>query len=247
MAVRPVPPTIIGRRSALALAGNRKFLNLTGAELGAKVARAFWGNAKGPDYAVKTLWDCPATSWARGTTMELLVSPAGSKLADGTAACRVSMATVNGDGPFTPLPGYQRLITVVEGNGFRLKGKTEREVYQGNFHLFSGSDQTDCTLIKGPCLDFNVIFKPDQVSVEVELLTLIEGVFKQDAVSYAARKDETILVVCFSGKGMVVGKGIEVLRPYESVRFSFQENGRPFSIEGLQPRSRFALIRIASH
>ena len=61
----------------------------------------------------------PWVSNPKFTTTELYVFPIGSSLRDNSAIWRVSMADVPESGPFSPLPAYNRIITLVQGKGFR--------------------------------------------------------------------------------------------------------------------------------
>jgi environmental stress-induced protein Ves len=53
-----------------------------------------------------------------GSTTEIAIHPEGVGLDE--FGWRVSMATVNGAGPFSLFPGIDRTLTVLQGNGIRL-------------------------------------------------------------------------------------------------------------------------------
>lgn len=53
----------------------------------------------------------------RGSTTEMFRAER-----DGSLLARLSRATVNQDGPFSPFPGLRRSLTVLTGPGFRLEG-----------------------------------------------------------------------------------------------------------------------------
>ncbi|MEZ4240706.1 MAG: HutD family protein [Myxococcota bacterium] len=99
--------------------------------------------------------DRAAQPWRNGggITHELLREPA-----DGDFALRVSVAEVAADGPFSRFPGVDRVILLLEGNGFRLTGAREvtiREVAAP--FAFAGEDPWDCALLDGPVRDLNVM------------------------------------------------------------------------------------------
>jgi uncharacterized protein len=89
-----------------------------------------------------------------GVTRELLREPA-----HGPFDLRLSVATVASDGPFSKFPGIDRVITLLEGNGFALRsGERRVEIREvGAPFAFSGEDSWDCALLDGPVLDFNLM------------------------------------------------------------------------------------------
>jgi len=108
-----------------------------------------------------------------GRTTEIAVHPPGAAL--DAFAWRVSIADVERDGPFSRFPGIDRTIVLLAGSGMRLAGPgtspkgpgmgpkgTARETdLTTRFvaHDFSGDDAIDCTLLAGPCRDFNAMFR----------------------------------------------------------------------------------------
>jgi uncharacterized protein len=94
-----------------------------------------------------------------GTTTEIHVSPgAGS-----TFNWRVSIATVNADGPFSIFAGYERHIMVLDGMGMTLQVGD-----RGSFDLaplapftFAGDVAVTGLLTQGPVRDFNLMVRRD--------------------------------------------------------------------------------------
>jgi uncharacterized protein len=84
---------------------------------------------------------------------------------DGHAApgWRISLATIDRDGPFSAFPGYDRTIVPLEGAGFVLvfaQGNSVSEVALDRRYepfAFSGERPVDCRLIAGPSRDLNVM------------------------------------------------------------------------------------------
>lgn len=95
-----------------------------------------------------------------GTTTELLVHPAGASIGGSRFIWRLSIATVGANGPFSPFPGYDRTIMLIEGRGMTLdfgpNGVTRLDRVFEPFE-FKGEWPADARLIDGPCQDFNVM------------------------------------------------------------------------------------------
>ncbi|MEV1021543.1 HutD family protein [Streptomyces sp. NPDC050264] len=107
--------------------------------------------------------DRTAVAWKNGggVTREITGSPAGAGMAD--FLWRVSLAEVAADGPFSAFPGVGRTLTMVEGDGMELTvGGVETLVntpYQPRD--FAGDVATDCRLLGGPVVNFNVMWRRD--------------------------------------------------------------------------------------
>lgn len=103
--------------------------------------------------------DYRAMRWANGlgVTTELAREPQeGDRY-----RWRISIATVDSDGPFSAFPGYDRIITMLKGDGMKLSfGEAHAPVTVARAlepFPFSGDWQTDCRLLGGIVTDFNVI------------------------------------------------------------------------------------------
>ena len=90
-----------------------------------------------------------------GSTTEIYVSPNGT----GPFNWRVSIATVNEDGPFSVFNGYERHIMVLSGAGMALdvEGRGRIDLAPLNPFSFSGDLQVASSLSHGPVLDFNLM------------------------------------------------------------------------------------------
>jgi hypothetical protein len=90
-----------------------------------------------------------------GQTRELLVWPE-----DVTSwQMRISLASITRSGPFSPYPGVQRWLAVIEGNGvvLRMAGKEYRlDAASAPLH-FGGDVPADCELLDGPTSDLNLM------------------------------------------------------------------------------------------
>ena len=93
-----------------------------------------------------------------GETTEIFVSPP-----TGNFDWRVSIATVNGDGPFSAFVGYERHIMTLSGQGMVLDvtgcGKFDMEPLKP--FSFSGDAAVYGSLLHGPVLDFNLMVRRD--------------------------------------------------------------------------------------
>ena len=93
-----------------------------------------------------------------GVTTEIFASPPA-----GDFDWRVSIAKVNGDGPFSTFFGYERHIMTLAGKGMTLdiegRGKFTLEPLRP--FSFSGDVQVIGSLLQGSVLDFNLMVRRD--------------------------------------------------------------------------------------
>ncbi|MFJ8627704.1 HutD family protein [Kitasatospora sp. NPDC093550] len=155
----------------------------------------------------------PATAWLNGggVTREVAGFPAGAGL--DRFDWRVSLADVATAGPFSPFPGIDRVITVVEGAGMALTVDGVERLVDTPYRPFpfSGDATTDCRLLAGPVVDFNVMTRRGRVEATVDLATA------HTAVEAQARS--TVLVVCLEGSAVVGGAASVELARYDAVLF----------------------------
>lgn len=115
--------------------------------------------------------DYPAMPWKNGagTTREI-VRDAGDGLEG--FGWRVSIADVGAPGPFSAFSGYQRVISVLEGEGMRLKvdGFDSRELRALDAFAFDGASAVECTLLGGAIRDFNLIYSPTRYRARLQWL-----------------------------------------------------------------------------
>jgi environmental stress-induced protein Ves len=110
-----------------------------------------------------------------GRTIEITAFPSGAAL--DTFLWRVSLADVERDGPFSPFPGIDRTIVLLEGAGMRLRGAARETDLTTPLepHAFSGDAAVDCTLVAGPVRDFNAMFRRGRVRGSVTVVREGEG------------------------------------------------------------------------
>jgi len=104
------------------------------------------------------LADVAAQPWRNGggVTRELLAwpQPADWQL-------RVSVATIESDGPFSPFPGVDRWFAVIEGAGVELAWASGAKALRpGDPPLrFAGETAPACRLLQGPTHDLNFMHR----------------------------------------------------------------------------------------
>ena len=102
--------------------------------------------------------EVPASPWRNGggVTRELLAWP---QAADWT--CRLSVAEVTQDGPFSRFDGVQRWFAVLDGAGVRLglDGQWVDLRPDSAPFGFDGAVPVDCRLLTGPTRDFNLMVR----------------------------------------------------------------------------------------
>lgn len=89
-----------------------------------------------------------------GSTRVLLTWPG-----EAAWALRVSVATIDRDGPFSPFPGVQRWFSVIDGEGVVLTQGGQRHLLapgHAPFH-FEGEAAPGCELVAGTTQDLNLM------------------------------------------------------------------------------------------
>lgn len=116
----------------------------------------------------------PVTPWKNGggTTQEIACWASGAGLSD--FDWRVSIATIAAAGPFSVFAGVDRSITLLDGEGVRLRSRDGRidhrlDVPHRPF-AFPGDVEIDCTLQGGASSDFNVMTRRGRWRAEVQVL-----------------------------------------------------------------------------
>lgn len=155
----------------------------------------------GPDDFVSMPWRN-----GLGTTLEL----AGEHDEAGTLLWRVSMADVVEAGPFSPFPGMDRILTLIEGAGFDLDFAGHGRVTPVTPLVpvrFSGNWATRAENVAGPSQDLNVMLARGRVFAEVVVLG--------HAGSLPAFGDRTLLYCLTGGADLAVGETHHALLPHK--------------------------------
>jgi environmental stress-induced protein Ves len=165
-----------------------------------------------------TLDAAPPMPWKNGggVTRELAIAPAGAGLDD--FDWRISCAQVASGGAFSPFPGVDRSLAVLDGAGLRLDfaGTHPLILDAGRTPLaFRGEQPVSAELLGGAVSDFNVMTRRTRWSHLLESLTL-HGAHALD------RRADGLFIYCSAGAGvgceLADGRRI-ALRPGEGLLF----------------------------
>jgi len=137
---------------------------------------------------------------------------------------RLSRADVTTDGPFSNFPGIDRILLLLSGAGLKLafsnRALTLNEPYASA--EFAGDEPVICTLIDGPCQDFNIMVNRARAAAKV---TIARSPFSAHA---AAR---TLLHV-LDGAWALQFEGVETALPQDSLVLLKDEAAKKFSASG---------------
>ncbi|MEO6836346.1 MAG: HutD family protein [Candidatus Tumulicola sp.] len=108
-----------------------------------------------------------------GTTDEIAASSAIEP------GWRLSLATIDRDGPFSDFTGYDRTIVPIQGNGIELTfDEVDAVLLERRFQAFGfrGERRTWCRILGGPVRDFNVMTRRAAFSHVVDVRPVTEAV-----------------------------------------------------------------------
>lgn len=122
------------------------------------------------DWKLLTQADYVTTSWSGGTTTQLAIAPEGAVYADRDFLWRLSSATVELDhSDFTPLPDYNRFLSVLEGEiQLKIDADEPIPVSPGKVVAFDGGVPVESW---GQCVDFNLMVRKGKAKGAVEVLS----------------------------------------------------------------------------
>ncbi|MEU8617759.1 HutD family protein [Streptomyces sp. NPDC048623] len=170
--------------------------------------------------------DRPATRWRNGggVTREVAAGPAEAGLDD--FVWRVSLADVAAGGPFSAFPGVDRVITVVDGPGMELTVDGTPHTVDAPYEpfAFSGDATTDCRLLAGPIVDFNVMTRRAAATAEVR-------VTREPFETGAPAAGSVTLVIALAGTATHTGSGVTLDR-FDAVLYSEGETAA-FRVDGV--------------
>lgn len=112
-----------------------------------------------------------------GTTTEIMVSPDGAGLDD--FDWRVSMARVEGSGPFSSFAGIDRTLSVLEGAGITLDVAGLAPVHLTRVSSpfsFPADVPTSAELLAGAITDLNVMSRRGRIRHTVQRITLSNAI-----------------------------------------------------------------------
>ena len=115
--------------------------------------------------------DYPRMPWKNGGGSTEEITRDGGAGLEGFG-WRLSIADIGESGGFSTFAGYERVITVLQGDGMTLRvdGQDTRSLLPLDPFAFSGESQVSCTLLGGPIRDFNLIYAPQRYSARLQWL-----------------------------------------------------------------------------
>ncbi|MFJ2367481.1 HutD family protein [Pseudomonas sp. NPDC087697] len=122
--------------------------------------------------------DYPRMPWKNGGgSTEEITRDAGTGL-DGFG-WRLSIADIGESGGFSTFAGYERVITVLQGEGMTLTvdGQNTRPLLPLDPFAFSGESQVSCTLLGGAIRDFNLIYAANRYQARLQWVAGVQRFF----------------------------------------------------------------------
>jgi environmental stress-induced protein Ves len=115
--------------------------------------------------------DYPRMPWKNGGGSTEEITRDGGAGLEGFG-WRLSIADIGESGGFSTFAGYERVITVLQGDGMTLRvdGQDTRPLLPLDPFAFSGESQVSCTLLGGPIRDFNLIYAPQRYRARLQWL-----------------------------------------------------------------------------
>lgn len=115
------------------------------------------------------------TPWKNGggTTAEVLTSPAGASLDD--FDWRISMASIDRDGPFSSFPGIDRVLVLLTGVRLDLRIGVDEPAcltHDAPVARFTGEEPVYASLPRGPVTDFNIMARRNRCRARLNRIAL---------------------------------------------------------------------------
>tara|TARA_R110002050_G_scaffold9504_2_gene33459 strand:- start:32925 stop:33512 length:588 start_codon:yes stop_codon:yes gene_type:complete len=117
--------------------------------------------------------DYVSLPWKKGTgSTKEIARDQGEGLAN--FGWRLSLADVIESGDFSTFNSYQRIITVLEGDGMQLEidGQQSHPIKQLNPFAFSGDSQVNCQLLGSTLRNVNLIYSSQRYQARLQWLPL---------------------------------------------------------------------------
>lgn len=110
-----------------------------------------------------------------GSTTELAIFPRNASMHE-PFLWRISLAQLNGSGPFSTFPAYERSIVQLSGPPMRLvhEGRPEKQLLPLQPYSFQGEWVTEGKL-EGSAEDFNLMVRREALKADLECLHLKDG------------------------------------------------------------------------
>ncbi|MFK8330611.1 HutD family protein [Pseudomonas sp. BJa5] len=113
--------------------------------------------------------DYPRMPWKNGGGSTEEITRDGGEGLEGFG-WRLSIADIGESGGFSSFAGYQRIITVLQGEGMQLQvdGQAARPLLPFDAFAFKGESQVSCRLLGGAIRDFNLIYAPQRYRARLQ-------------------------------------------------------------------------------
>ena len=163
------------------------------------------------EWKLLTKEDYVTTTWSGGTTTQLAIAPEGAVYADRDFLWRLSSAGVELEhSDFTPLPDYNRLISV-------LHGELEMKIGDGarfglepfTLRSFDGGVPVESC---GKCTDYNLMVRKDKCQGIAQSVALSDGATCRWTAPLAAPQEGTactLALYCVQGGVSLPQAGVE--------------------------------------
>ena len=163
------------------------------------------------EWKLLTKEDYVTTTWSGGTTTQLAIAPEGAVYADRDFLWRLSSAKVELErSDFTPLPDYNRLISV-------LHGELEMKIGDGarfglepfTLRSFDGGVPVESW---GKCTDYNLMVRKDKCQGIAQSVALSDGATCRWTAPLAAPQEGTactLALYCVQGGVSLPQAGVE--------------------------------------
>ncbi|MGJ7548128.1 HutD/Ves family protein [Pseudomonas alloputida] len=179
--------------------------------------------------------DYPRMPWKNGGGFTEEITRDNGEGLDGFG-WRLSIADIEESGGFSVFAGYQRIITVLQGDGMRLlvDDQASRPLLPFDAFAFSGESQVSCKLLGGAIRDFNLIYAPQRYRARLQWF---------DGTSRLYSSASTVLLFAASNQVEVAMAGHETqqLGLYDCLRLEGND-----ALLGLDVQGRFCLIELIS-
>lgn len=116
------------------------------------------------------LLDVPFTPWknAAGHSRELCTWPRGAGI--DAFACRIAVATIAQDNPFSVFPGVLRQIMLLAGAGVRLRGGVSHDLVEPlTPFVFDGGLAVHAQVIAGATQEFNLLVRRGKADADLSV------------------------------------------------------------------------------
>lgn len=157
-----------------------------------------------------------------GVTSEVAVHPPDAGTDD--FGWRVSIADVVRGGPFSSFPGVDRIITVVDGPGMTLTVDGISHTMDAPYEPFAfpGDAVTECLLLDGPVVDFNVMVRRADTTARVRVV--------RSGTAVRPAPGSRVLAVVLAGSAVLRRDSVRLGR-LDAVLISDGDHG--FDVEGV--------------